>query len=167
MTNAKKWLAQHWKRQDLIHSTRTAVAALISLEITRLFHIPEAYWAAITAIIVMQSTLGAALTVSEQRFTGTALGCAAGALVATYFPPSAILFTIAVFLLGIFCTVVGLERSAYRFAGITLAIVILVERTQPGWIIAAHRFVEVTIGIAVALLLTGLWPESPSEGASA
>jgi uncharacterized membrane protein YccC len=28
---------------------------------------PEAYWAAITAMIVMQSTVGAALTISKQR----------------------------------------------------------------------------------------------------
>jgi uncharacterized membrane protein YccC len=166
MTDAKKWIKRRWKRQDLIHSARTAVAALVSLEIARLFHLPEAYWAAITTMIVMQSTLGAALTVSEQRFAGTALGCAAGALVAAYFPPSAVLFSVAVFLLGILGALVGLERNAYRFAGITLAIVVLVERSRPAWLIAAHRFIEVTIGIAVALLLTALWPERDPAGAA-
>lgn len=152
-------LTWRWKQQEVVHAARTAVAAMVSLESARLFRLPEAYWAAITTMIVMQSTLGAALTVSEQRLAGTALGCAAGALVATYFPASAFLFSAGVFVLGIFCALVGLDRNAYRFAGITLAIVMLVERSRPAWVTAAHRFVEVSIGIAVGLALTALWPE--------
>jgi len=45
-------------------STRTALAAVSSFLIARLLHMPEAYWAAISTIIVIQSTLGAVLTVS-------------------------------------------------------------------------------------------------------
>jgi len=41
---------------------------------------PEAYWSAVTTLIVMQSTLGVAWTVSKQRFFGTALGAVAGGL---------------------------------------------------------------------------------------
>ena len=159
MTDAKKWITQRLNRQELIHSVRTAVAALISLELARLFRLPEAYWTAITTIIVMQSTLGASLTVSGQRLAGTILGCALGALLATYLPPNVILFSAGVFVLGVICALLGLERNAYRFAGITLAIVMLIGRTQAARIIAAHRFFEVTLGIAVALLLTALWPE--------
>ena len=51
-------------------STRTALAAVSSFLIARLLHMPEAYWAAISTIIVIQSTLGAALTVSWRRFGG-------------------------------------------------------------------------------------------------
>jgi len=53
-----------------------------------------------------------------------------------------------------------MERSAYRYAGITLAIVMLVVRTQPVWIIAIHRFIEISLGIAAGLLMTAVWPES-------
>jgi uncharacterized membrane protein YccC len=52
-----------------------------------------------------------------------------------------------------------LDRSAYRFGGVSLAIVLLIPRTAPAWIIAFHRFAEVSIGIAVALLLATVWPE--------
>ena len=67
-------------RQPLVHSARTAVAATVSLVVARAFRLPEAYWAAITTLIVMQSTLGAALTISWRRFAGTALGAIVGAL---------------------------------------------------------------------------------------
>src|SRR5258706_16237908 len=62
------------------HSARTAVAALASLLVARLFRLREAYWAPITTLVITQSSLGAALTVSWQRFVGTALGAAVWAI---------------------------------------------------------------------------------------
>jgi hypothetical protein len=40
-----------------------------------------------------------------------------------------------------------------------LAIVMLVPRMEPAWRIAIHRSAEVSIGIAVALVMTVVWPE--------
>ena len=64
---------------------------------------------------------------------------------------------------GLVCLVLGLDRTSYRFVGITLAIIMLVTRAQSAWIIAAHRFVEVALGIAVGLVLAALWPERLSQ----
>jgi uncharacterized membrane protein YccC len=47
--------------------------------------------------------------------------------------------------------------GSYRFAAITLTIVLLVAHLAPPWVVAYHRFVEVSLGIAVALLVTKLW----------
>jgi uncharacterized membrane protein YccC len=146
-------------RQSLEHAVRTAVAATISVLIARAFRLPEVYWASVSTLVVMQSTLGAALTVSGQRFAGTALGSVLGAMLSWYFESSALVFGLAVFALGVVCAVLRLDRSAYRFAGITLAIIMLVTRDKPAWIIAAHRFSEVSVGIAVGLALTALWPQ--------
>ncbi|MGO9589367.1 MAG: FUSC family protein [Candidatus Acidiferrales bacterium] len=145
--------------QGLEHPARTTVAAVASLVVAGAFKLPEAYWAAITAIVVMQSTLGAALKVSWQRFAGTALGAAAGALIAMYLPPTAIVFGGAIFALGFVCAALNLDWPAYRFAGITLAIVLLTGGDKAPWVAAIHRFVEVSIGIAVGLVITALWPE--------
>jgi uncharacterized membrane protein YccC len=167
MANRKKWIRPRLRRQDVVHAARTTAAAVISLEIARLFKLPEAYWAAVTTLIIMQSTLGAALTVSEQRLAGTALGAGMGALLATNFAPSAVWFATGVFVLGVICPAIGLDNAAYRFAGVTLAVVMLVNRINPAWVIAIHRFVEVSVGIAVGLLLTALWPGEgtvPSSG---
>jgi uncharacterized membrane protein YgaE (UPF0421/DUF939 family) len=156
MANDKvKWAG--W--EVLAHSARTTVAAVVSLLVARLFRLPEAYWAPITTLVIAQSSLGAALKVSEQRFVGTVLGAVVGAIAATYFGPSVLVFAVGVFILGPLCILVRSDRSAYRFAGVTLAIVSLVPRAAPAWSIAFHRFTVVVIGIAVALLLAVVWPE--------
>jgi uncharacterized membrane protein YgaE (UPF0421/DUF939 family) len=143
----------------LAHAARTAVAAIVSYLIARLFRLPEAYWAPISTLIVMQSTLGAALPISVQRFAGTALGAAVAAVIATYFPGNLWAFGAAVFLIGVLCAILRIERSAYRYASITLAIVMLVTRSASAWRIAIDRFFEVSLGIAVGLILSALWPE--------
>jgi uncharacterized membrane protein YgaE (UPF0421/DUF939 family) len=143
----------------LVHSARTAVAAIVSVLTARLFRLPESYWAPITTLVITQSSLGAALAVSGQRFFGTALGALVGAIVASLFGLHLLVFGISVFLLGLICAVVRVERTAYRFGGITLAIVLLIPRTGPAWQIALHRFAEVSIGIGVALVFAAVWPE--------
>jgi len=151
---------RNWAGWPIVeHSVRTAVAAVASLLVARTARLPEAFWAPITTLVITQSSLGAALAVSWQRFFGTALGAIAGALVASRFGPHAAVFGVSVFLLGLLCVLVRADRSAYRFAGITLALVLLIPRADPPWKIAFHRFAEVSIGIAMALLLAAIWPE--------
>ncbi len=163
MTTTGKWNLT-WpraERRELVHSVRTTVAAVVSLLLARLCKLPESYWAAITTMIVMQSTLGAALSVSKQRLAGTALGAAMGALLATYAGKNVAIFGAGILLCGMICAILHIERNAYRYAGIALTIVMLIARTQPPWIIATHRFIEISLGIMVGLLLTAAWPESP------
>jgi uncharacterized membrane protein YccC len=144
-------------------SARTALAAVGSFLIARLLRMPEAYWSTILTIIVMQSTLGAALTVSCQRFAGTVLGATGGALLSTYFRSNLAIFGVGVFLLGLVCAVLRLG-TAYRFAGVTLAIVMLIVRDRPAWVVAEHRFIEVSVGIAVGLVVTAVWPLRERKG---
>jgi uncharacterized membrane protein YgaE (UPF0421/DUF939 family) len=143
----------------LVHSARTAVAAVASVLAARLFRLPETYWAGVTTLVITQSSLGAALSVSWQRLVGTALGALVGAIVASHSGPRMFVFGTSVFILGLLCTLARSDRSAYRFGGVTLTIVLLVPRTGPAWHIAFHRFAEVSIGIGVALILTVAWPE--------
>src|ERR1700680_196945 len=147
----------------VVRSARTAVAAVASVLAARLFRLPETYWAAITTMVVMQSSLGSALTVSRQRFVGTALGSLLGAIVATYFGPHVLVFGISVLILGLLCAATRADRSAYRFGGIALTIVLLVPRTGPAWEIALHRFVEVSIGIVVGFSLPLGGPKKKSK----
>src|SRR5579863_7655533 len=117
-------------RREVLHSIRTAVAAVGSLLIARFCRLPESYWAAVTTIVAMQSSLGAAWTVSKQRLAGTALGAATGALIATFTSQNVAVFAVGIFALGLICTLLRIGRNAYRYAGITLAIVALITRTQ-------------------------------------
>lgn len=152
-----------WLRPDsgeLIHALRTTAAATVSLLVARLFRLPEAYWAAVTTIIVMQSSLGAAWNTSKQRLAGTAIGAGLGALLAAYAGPNWAVFAGGVLASGVICAVLRVGRNAFRYSGITVAIVMLVPRTLPYWLIAIHRFVEISLGIAVGLAVTAAWPET-------
>lgn len=161
-----------WLEHDaLAYSARIAVAATLSLLAARILRMPEAYWAPVTTLMVIQSSVGAALTASLRRFAGTALGVATGALLATYFGPNALAFGAGIFLLGILCALMSranprvsqyFDRTAYLYAGNALAIVMLIVRYNSAWVVALHRFIEVSIGIAVGLALTLLWPERES-----
>lgn len=158
------WFSWIWKSGWVTHSARTAVAAAVSFAVAGLFRMPESYWAAVSTITVTQSTLGAAWAASRTRFVGTALGAAFGGLLASCPEPRIIVFVAGIFALGLICAILRLDQSAYRFAGITLAIVTLVARGEAPFVIAFHRFVEVSIGIAVALALSALWPEREPGG---
>jgi uncharacterized membrane protein YccC len=147
----------------VVHAVRTAIAAVVSLLVARLLRMPETYWAAITTLIVMQSTLGGALIVAGQRLVGTAMGAVAGALLATWAGPNIYVFGAGVLAMGILCVGIRLDRVAYRYASITLAVIMLVVRNEPIWLIAIHRFIVVSVGIVVALAITAVWPEKPPK----
>jgi uncharacterized membrane protein YgaE (UPF0421/DUF939 family) len=140
-------------------SLRTAIAAVSSFLIARLLQMPEAYWATISAIIVAQSSLGAAATISRQRLEGTVLGAGMGALLATYFHTNLWVFGLGVFGLGLLCALLRLG-AAYRFSGVTLAVIMMIPRDKAAWRVAEHRLIEVSVGIAVGLALSGLWPKA-------
>jgi uncharacterized membrane protein YgaE (UPF0421/DUF939 family) len=140
----------------LLDVTRTTVAAVVSLLLARTLKLHESYWAPISAIVIIQSTINPRI-VSWQRFAGTALGAVVGAFVATFFPPNALVYAGAIFLCGTGCALLRL-RGAYRFAAITMSIILLIAHESPAWVVASHRFVEVSLGIAVGLAIAELWP---------
>ena len=151
-----------WQRENLPsigHSLHTAVAATASVIVARLVQMPEAYWAAIATLVVMQSTLDATLTLSIERVVATALGASVGAVEANHFGANLIAFMLAIFLIGLLSFGFRLERTAYRYASVTLAIIVLIPRSNAAWIVALHRFIEVSVGIIVALLVVAVWPE--------
>ena len=166
MSGVSSPMSSRLNRHAIVRSARTAIAAVVSLLVARVLGLPEAYWATITTLIIMQSRLGAALAISEQRFAGTAVGALMGALLTTYFGSNTIVFGSGVFAIGLICAALRLGE-AYRMASVTLAIVMLIGRTKSAWIVAAHRFVEVSVGIAVGLALTAVWPHDDAAPSAA
>ena len=142
-------------RESLLHSLRTTVAAVLSLMLAHALKLPEFYWAPISTIVILLSPSDP-FTLAWQRFAGTALGALAGALIATFFPMNWIVYGAAIFVCGIVSALLRLG-GAYRFVTITLTIILLIAHEAPPWIVAYHRFIEVSLGIAIALAVTKVW----------
>lgn len=149
-------------RDAVPDSLRTAVAAVAAMLLARASKLPGYYWAPISAIVVIQSTIPPR-TLGWQRFVGTALGAVVGAVLATFFPSNTLVYGVGILLCGMlawYMRIVG----AYRFAAITLSIVLLIPSMAAPWIVAWHRFLEVSLGIAVALVMTIVWPLPKKTG---
>jgi len=140
----------------LITSARAAVASVLAMLLARTLKLPEFYWAPISTIVVLLSTIDP-LTLAWQRFAGTAMGAVLGAVIASYPHQNWLVYGAGIFLCGILSAILRVG-TAYRFAAITLSIVLLIAHESAPWIVATHRFVEVSVGIAVALLVTVAWP---------
>jgi len=145
-------------RASVLDSVRTAVAAVAAMMVARLLKLPEYYWAPISAIVIIQSTIPPR-TLGWQRFVGTALGAVLGSTLATFFAPSAVVYGLGILLCGVLAWLLRVG-TAYRFAGITLSIILLIPRLRGPWIVGWHRFLEVSLGIAVALVVTTVWPRA-------
>ncbi len=135
----KLWAWDKKNLPSITHAIRTAVAATVSVIIARLVQMPEAYWAAIATLVVMQSTLGATLTLSIERIVATAVGASVGALEANYFGANLVAFAIAIFLVGLLSIVSRLEKTAYHYASITLTILLLSPSLRCGQNISQVR----------------------------
>ncbi|MGD0413734.1 MAG: FUSC family protein [Terriglobales bacterium] len=149
-------------RVAVLDAVRTTVAAVSAFLLARLLKLPEYYWAPISTIVVVQSTIPP-LMLGWQRFVGTALGAVVGVALATFFSPSALVYGLGILLCGMLAWLLRVG-GAYRFAAITLSIILLIPRTRAPWLVGWHRFLEVSLGIAVALVLTIVWPRPTSKG---
>ncbi len=143
-------------RDSLLDSLRTAFAAVAAMLLARLLQMPEYYWAPISTIVIVQSTIPPHM-LGWQRFVGTAIGAVLGAAIATYFPATALVYGFGILLCGILAWWLRVG-GAYRFAAITLSIILLIPHPQNAWMTGLHRFLEVSVGIAVALAVTTVWP---------
>ncbi len=145
-------------RARIQESIKTAIAGVASLYAAKFCRLPEDYWATISALIVMQSNVGATVSASWTRLAGTAVGAIVGGVFVALWGVNVLAFGVAVAIAFYLCSVLKLAQSQ-RLATVTVAILMLIGRPHSAWIIALHRFLEVSIGILVALLISlVLWP---------
>jgi uncharacterized membrane protein YgaE (UPF0421/DUF939 family) len=86
-----------------------------------------------------------------------------GIVLATVLHSSTLVYGLGILACGMLAWVLRLG-GAYRFAAITLSIILLVPRAQAPWITGWHRFLEVSLGIFVALVVTMVWPLARKAG---
>src|ERR1035438_9696578 len=123
-----KGITSKFDSASLHDSLRLATAAFASMLLARLLKMPEYYWAPISTIVIIQSTIPPR-TLGWQRFVGTALGAILDAALATFFRPSAVVYGLGILLCGLLAWLLRVG-GAYRFAAITLSIILLIPRTR-------------------------------------
>lgn len=144
-----------WERRRLFRdAAKTALAAALCWWIALRFGLHDGYWGAISAIIVLQSNFGATVSASRDRILGTLIGAALG-FSFSLFGSLPWNYILAVLLAVIVCGLLGLRNSS-RLAGVTITIVMLVQKTGPHWLLALHRVGEVMLGIVVAISVSTL-----------
>lgn len=136
----------------LVQGVKTGLAAGLCYWLSLRFGLREGYWSAISAIIVLQSNVGSTVTASRDRFIGTALGAALG-FAASPWGRNPFVYAGTILTALVLCGVLELKNSS-RLAGVTITIVMLVERNGSHWAIALDRFLEVCMGIVVALAVS-------------
>lgn len=143
-----------WERKRLlIHAAKTALAAALCWWLALRFGLHGGYWGAISAIIVLQSNFGATITASRDRILGTLIGATLGFTFSLFWtlPWN---FILAVFVAIVICGLLGF-RSSSRLAGVTIAIVMLVQSSSHK-ALAFDRVLQVMLGIVVALAVSTL-----------
>jgi uncharacterized membrane protein YccC len=145
----------NWERKRLlIHAGRTALAAALCWWIALQFGLTDGYWGAISAIIVLQSNFGATINASRDRILGTIIGAAFG-FAFSLFGVVPWNYILAVLCAVILCGLLGLRNSS-RLAGVTISIIMLVQKGDSHWVLALHRVGEVFLGILIAILVSTL-----------
>ena len=150
----RDWTAQLGTPRLVIHAAKTALAAALCWWLAMRFGLHDGYWGAISAIIVLQSNFGSTITASRDRLLGTLIGrfSASRSRSSASLPWN---YLVAVILAVTVCGLLGF-RSSSRLAGVTITIVMLVQKAGSHWTLALDRVVEVVLGIVVALAVSTL-----------
>jgi uncharacterized membrane protein YccC len=144
----------NWERKRLlIHAAKTTLAATLCWWIALRLGLHDGYWGAISAIIVLESSVGATITASRDRIFGTVIGVVLG-FAFSLFGTLPWNYIAAVFVAIVVCGLLGF-RSSSRLAGVTITIVMLVQSSSHK-AIALDRVLQVLLGIVVAVIVTTL-----------
>jgi uncharacterized membrane protein YccC len=151
--------------EHLIHAVRIGVAGVLSIYAARLFRLPQGYWAAISAFVVMGTDVGTTVKASRDRLIGTAIGAITGAVFVVCGGSHLLWFGLAVTVTALLCETLGLGQN-YRLACVTVAIIMLIDTSASPWPKAIHRFLEVALGIVVALIVLAVPLRRKAENSS-
>ncbi len=156
------------QRPRIFQALRGTTAALAALAVAILLKIENPYWAAMTALIVIQPTRGMLLEKSLYRLLGSAIGAAAGLLILLY-TRSPLLLTLALAFWLAVCVGIGnllyAQRSyAALMAACTCAIIAMSGYLNPAhlYAIVFGRIACIMVGIIVTTVVTALFtPVNP------
>ena len=139
---------------ELRLAVRVTMAAVLAFALAKLLGFEHGYWAVITAIIVMQTSVGGSLKAAVDRLLGTMAGALYGAAIALLIPHGtsgelASAMVAAILPLALLAAI----RPSFKVAPITAFIVLvpLSGAAAPPLTYALERILEISIGSVVGL----------------
>jgi uncharacterized membrane protein YgaE (UPF0421/DUF939 family) len=148
-----QWLQQKNFRGGAVAAFKTGLAAVLCLWLGHLFGLAHSYWAAISAIVVMGSDREVTFTSCRDRMIGTAIGAFLGWVTYYAWHGHYLLYGLAVGICIFICSALTFDKAG-RLAAVALTIVVLVKLDAGPGQAAIARFLEVGLGIVVALAVT-------------
>lgn len=132
---------------------RAAVAGVVAYALASALELPKGYWTVFTAILVVQSSLGASLSAAFDRTLGTIAGAAIGAGLGWAVGPSEPL-TYAALAFGVAATtVIAARNPSYRLAPVTVGIVLIADPTHAEPLLSGmQRVAEIALGCVVGMV---------------
>ena len=145
------WLKQKNFGNQAIGAFKTGVAAVICVWMGNLLGLEHSFWAAVSAIVVMAFDTTITFATCRDRIIGTAIGAFLGWV--TFCASHYLLYGLAVALCIFVCSALAYDKAG-RLAAVTLSIIVLVRIDGGPARAALARFLEVGLGIVVALVVT-------------
>ncbi|WP_136526813.1 FUSC family protein [Geomonas ferrireducens] len=157
-------------RLKLIVALRGTLSALTALGVSQFLGIENPYWAAMTALIVIQPTRGLLFEKSFYRLVGTVFGSLAALFLLRHTVSPSILTLALVFWIagcvGIGNLLHGLRSYAFLMAACTCAVIVMSGFMNPSRMheIAFGRIACIVVGIIVSTAVTAFFtPSSQRE----
>lgn len=143
--------------ERLTHSVKTVIAVAIGILLTTLLSIKGSQWIVITIIVVMcaQIYVGSVLQKAFLRFLGTLIGCLFATITIVLIGDTHLSVLITICLSSfIFSYVSSGENLSYTstLGAVTTAIIMLGQ--TPTIALAGERFLEISIGLLIATLVS-------------
>jgi hypothetical protein len=156
-------------RGQVRHGLRVAVAVGAAFGISSwALHLPQGYWAVISALLVVQTSIGGTISASIDRLVGTMVGAVFGGIAAFVRPETPWGEFAALVLCAGPLTIVAARWPSLRIAPVTSIIMIVGNTTHAGTVLFVRdRVFEIGIGSLVGVLTTMLVFPAPARDAVA
>ena len=145
------------------YGAQLAVSCVVAYSIPWALSLPEAFWAVMSALIIMRPRTGTTLGEGWNRFKGALTGTLFGLFGVWMHSLGLVTSVTTLAVVAVLAFIAGLA-PALRAAPIT-ALIILSSGGIPGhgpWQVAGLRILEIAIGIAAGLLVSWLTPNARS-----
>lgn len=146
------------------HGIKVGLACVLTYFVSDFIGLPYAFWAVITAVIVMQMHVADSIHMCLYRFWGTAIGAGIGILAILVFPPTPLWTLLGLFVSTGLCAYLTKYNARFRMAAITVVIVYLTSLgAEDRVVFTLYRVAEIGLGVFCAFVVSiAVWPHRVS-----